>query len=146
MVDVFISFDFEHDGELYDRLVLQSEGPGSGFAVSGGSERFTDSEAWNARARRRIGLADQLIVICGEHTEVAMGVFSELRIAQAEEKDYLLLWGRRESACTKPAGAKNTDGMYSWTWPILQDQITLMNRNAQRDKMAGVVPRAPRSP
>jgi hypothetical protein len=58
-------------------------------------------------------------------------VGTELRIAQEEQKPYFLLWGRRERMCTRPAGAKRDDSMYSWTWEILQDQITNTLRNAQ---------------
>jgi hypothetical protein len=33
--------------------------------------------------------------------------------------------------CTKPVGAKRDEGMYSWTWEILQNQIVTTLRNAQ---------------
>ena len=128
---VFVSFDTEHDRELYELLLEQSAAPGSFFAVSGGSEHLTATDLWSERVRRRIREADQVIVICGEHTDGSMGVFSELRIAQEEQKPYFLLWGRRESMCTKPVGAKRDEGMYSWTWEILQNQIIMTLRNAR---------------
>jgi hypothetical protein len=133
---VFISFDIEHDGELYELLLAQSRMPGSVFAVSGGSERLPSSDARSERAHRRIGEADQVIVICGEHTDMSTGVFTELRIAQEEKKPYFLLWGRRESMCTKPMGAKNAEGMYSWTQQILRDQLALTLRIAHGDAAA----------
>jgi hypothetical protein len=83
--------------------------------------------------RRRIREADQVIVICGEHTGASMGVSAELRIAQQERAPYFLLWGRREIMCTKPIGAKSAEGMYSWTRQILQDQMTLTLRRARAD-------------
>ncbi len=135
-IHVFVSFDIEHDGELYELLLAQSRTSGSFFAVSGGSERFTATEVWSERVRRRIREADQVIVICGEHTDTSMGVFAEFRIAQEEQKPYFLLWGRREIMCTKPAGAKSLEGMYSWTSQILQDQINLTTRNARWEKTA----------
>ena len=40
-------------------------------------------------------------------------------MAQKEDKPYMLLWGRREQMCTKPAGARPADAIYSWTREIL---------------------------
>ena len=141
---VFVSFDIEHDAELYELLVAQSRTPSSGFAVVGGSERLTATDVWSERVRVRIREADQVIIICGEHTETSRSVSAELRIAQQEETPYLLLWGRREDMCTKPSGAKSAEGMYSWTQEILQDQIALMLRNARADAVPQAVPAATR--
>ena len=140
-IHVFVSFDTEHDGELYELLLAQSGTTSSGFAVLGGSKRSTATDVWSDRARRRIREADQVIVICGEHTDAAMGVFAELRIAREEQKPYFLLWGRREIMCTKPVGAKSSEGMYSWTSQILQDQITMMTRNAHWETTASEMKR-----
>ena len=129
-IHVFVSFDVEHDGELYERLLVQSRTPGSSFAVSGGSEGSTATEVWNERVRRRIRDADQVIVICGAHTEASPRVSAELRMAQEEQTPYFLLWGRREIMCTKPLGAKAAEGMFSWTRQIVQDQIALALRKA----------------
>ncbi len=143
-VPVFISFDIDHDGELYELLLAQSQSSGSGFEVLGASERATATDAGRERARRRIRQADQVIVICGEHTEASTHVSAELRIAQEERTPYILLWGRREIMCTKPVGAKPAEGMYSWTRQILQDQITLTLRKARADAMAETVRNATR--
>jgi hypothetical protein len=132
-MNVFVSFDIENDGELYELLLAQSRSPGSGFAVLGGSERSTDTEAGSERVRRRIREADQVIVICGKHTEDSTRMSAELLIAQEEQRPYFLLWGRREIMCTKPIGAKPADGMYSWTGPVLQDQIALTLRKVRTD-------------
>lgn len=138
-VDVFVSFDIEHDADLYELLLSQSTTPSSGFAVMGGSERSTATEVGSERVRRRIREADQVIVICGEHTEASTRVGAELSIAQQEQTPYFLLWGRREIMCTKPIGAKPSEGMYSWTLQILQDQITLTFRKAAADAAAEIV-------
>jgi len=135
---VFVSFDMEHDGELYELLLAQSRAPSSGFAVLGGSERSTATDVGSERARRLIGEADQVIVICGEHTEASIAVSAELRIAQQERTPYFLLWGRREIMCTKPIGAKPAEGMYSWTRQILQDQIMITSRRTGADVAAEI--------
>ena len=135
-IQVFVSFDVEHDGELYELLLTQSKTASSSFAVSGGSERLTATNVWSERVRRRIREADQVIVICGEHTKASTGVSTELRITRQEQTPYILLWGRREIMCTKPIGAMPAEGMYSWTRQILQDQIDLTSRKAGADATA----------
>lgn len=145
-MNVFISFDIENDGELYELLLAQSRSPSSGFAVLGGSERSTETEVGSERVRRRIREADQVIVICGKHTETSTRMSAELLIAQEEQTPYFLLWGRREIMCTKPIGAKPAEGMYSWTGPILHDQIALTLRKAQTDAAAETVRDAARRP
>jgi hypothetical protein len=135
-IHVFVSFDVDHDAELYELLLAQSRIPSAGFAVSGGSELSTTTDPWSESLRHRIREADQMIVICGEHTEASTRVGAELRIAQEERTPYFLLWGRREIMCTKPIGAKPAEGMYSWTQQILRDQITLTLRKAGADASA----------
>jgi hypothetical protein len=142
---VFVSFDIEHDEELYERLLAQSRTPVSGFEVSGGSERSTATDGGSERVRRRIREADQLIVICGKDTKASRRVSAELQIAQEERTPYFLLWGRRDIMCTKPIGAKSAEGMYSWTRQILQDRITLTLRKARADAMTQTVRDAART-
>jgi len=141
-VQVFVSFDTEHDQDLYELLLEQSKAPGSGFAVASDSRRSTPASLATEGVHRRIAEADQMIVICGEHTEASAVVRDELLIAQERETPYFLLWGRRDSMCTKPSGAKPAEGMYSWTRQILQDQISLTSRKAAADAAAATVRRA----
>ena len=139
--EVWVSFDCEHDAELYEELLEQSRLSGSGFVVCGGSQPFRDGEAWEKRARLRIDAAEHLIVICGEHTSDAEGVCAELRIAREQATPYLLLWGRREIMCAKPTGTKPSDGMYSWTAQIIRDQLALAARAAARTRRASALKR-----
>ena len=135
-VHVFVSFDLEHDEDLYELLLAQSTTPGSGFAVLGGSKRSTTAYLATESVRRQIREADQVIVICGEHTEASACVGAELLVAQEERTPYFLLWGRRDSMCTKPHGARTAEGMYSWTRQILQEQINVTSRKAAADAVA----------
>ena len=143
-IQVFVSFDIEHDTELYEQLLVQSRAPGSRFAVSGSSERQSAADGPSERMRRRISEADQVIIICGAHTESSTRVSAELRIAQEEGTPYFLLWGRRELMCTKPMGAKSAEGMYSWTRQILEDQMTYTLRNMRADATAEALASASR--
>ena len=140
-IRVFVSYDREHDGDLHDRLVEQALKSTTGFEISARSRPRTAMDLWDEGLRREIREADEVIVICGEHTDCSERVSTELRIAQEEERPYFLLWGRRELACTKPTTAKPADAMYSWTWEILQSQILTIRRGARSDEsLAGLRP------
>jgi hypothetical protein len=122
-VGVFVIFDADRDGDLYELLREQSDNPSCEFSVIGGSKGSSDTEAGRESVRRWIGKADQVIVICGEHADASPHIHTELLIAQDEQKPYFLLWGRRGVMCTKPIGAKRDEGMYSWTLQFLHDRI-----------------------
>lgn len=133
-VRIFVSYDREHDADLLERLVEQASSATSGFEISGQSTTRCPTDHWDEALRCKIRDADQVIVICGEHTDVSGRVGAELRTAQEEDRPYVLLWGRREPMCTKPATAKPADSMYSWTPEILQNQILALRRLAESDK------------
>jgi hypothetical protein len=140
-VRIFVSYDREHDGDLHDLLVAQASKSTSGFQISAQSRSRAQTDLWDEQLRSAIRESDQVIVICGEHTDCAGRVGSELRITQEEKRPYFLLWGRRELMCTKPATARSVDGMYSWTWEILQRQILTLRRSAPpRERVAETGP------
>jgi hypothetical protein len=141
---IFVSFDTLNDAELYERLLDESRQPGSGFSIVDCSVRPTTATTPSERSRRRISEADQVIVICGAHTEDSVPVSAELGIAREEGTPYFLLWGRREMMCTKPIGARRDEGMYSWTRQILREQIDYTVRKARSDAAAESLRTAPR--
>jgi hypothetical protein len=122
-VRIYMSYDLEHDRDLHDRLVKQARRPAP-FAIASGSEGGEMTEAWAERVRGRISESDEVVVICGEHTDESPQVSAELAIAQAQHKPYVLLWGRRDSMCKKPKGARSEDGIYMWTPGMLEHQLT----------------------
>ncbi len=118
---IYMSFDLDHDRDLHDRLLAQSQR--AVFAIASRSEGGEMTAAWTERVRGRIVDSDEVIVICGEHTDASERMRAELEIAQAEKKPYVLLWGRRESMCKKPRSARADDGMYLWTPAMLEQQL-----------------------
>ena len=130
-VRVFTSVDLDHDEDLLDLLVAQSKNDSSRFEVVARSTAGEMTERWRELVRRKIESSDEVIVICGEHTGGSVRVSAELRMAQEGKKPYFLLWGRRECMCTKPVGARSDDGMYSWSWGILQEQVGATIRSAR---------------
>ena len=89
------------------------------------------SDRWHAGLRRRVRDAEEIVVICGEHTGASERMNAELRIAQEEQKPYLLLWGRRDRMCSMPLGVKRTACMHSWTRETLLQLIAQTLRDAR---------------
>lgn len=131
-VAVFVSFDPEHDRDLYERLIEESQAADSDFAVCGSSRVATPTDFFGEGARREIRDAEQMIVLCGEHTETSMIVSGELRIARQEGTPVILVWGRREIMCARPRGVEPGEAMYGWTDEILRERIRFVSRMAAR--------------
>ena len=140
-----MSFDLEHDRDLHDRLSKQAHKPAS-FAIASRSEAGEITDAWTERVRGCIAEADEVIVICGEHTDESSRVSAELAIAQEQHKPYVLLWGRRDSMCKKPRGARPDDGMYSWTPSILEHQLAFSMRRSRELEVPEGMKRQPQAP
>ncbi len=120
---VFTSFDFDHDSDLRTMLVGQSKNPDTPFELADWSVQEAMTGNWKDKFRSRIRNTDLMVVICGEHTDTATGVSTELKIAQEEEKPYFLLWGRSGKTCKKPKAAEESDKIYNWTWENLKTLI-----------------------
>jgi hypothetical protein len=119
----FISFDFDHDDDLRMLLAGQSEHSNTPFEIKDRSIKEPLTGDWREKVRRRMDNVDVVVVICGEHTDTAIGVAAELTIAREKEKPYFLLWGRSEKTCNKPTSALPTDKIYKWTWDNLKALI-----------------------
>ncbi len=119
---VFISFDYDHDLDLKNLLVGQSNNADSPFEIADWSIK-TASPGWKEDARRRIRASGVVAVVCGEHTDKATGVAVEVSIAQEEAIPYFLLHGRADKTCRKPTSARSTDKLYNWTWDNLKALI-----------------------
>lgn len=120
---VFTAFDFDNDEDLRNMLVGQSKHSDSPFELADWSVKEAMTGDWKTKVRTRIRSVDQVIIMCGEHTDKAVGVSAELQIAQEEGKPYFLLYGRSSKTCKKPTAAKATDKMYKWTWDNLKSLI-----------------------
>ena len=120
---IFTSFDYDHDEDLRTLLVGQSKNPDSPFELADWSVKEPMTGDWQSKVRTRIKSVNQMIVICGEHTNTATGVSVEVEIAQEEGIPYFLLYGRSSKTCVKPKAAKQSDIMYKWTWENLKKLI-----------------------
>jgi hypothetical protein len=124
-----MTFDLEHDRDLHDRLLAQCKR--ATFSIVSSSEAGEMTEQWAERVRGRIEDADEVVVICGEHTDESSRVSAELAIAREVNKPYVLLWGRRDSMCKKPRSARADDGMYLWTPAMLEHQLAFGVRRSR---------------
>jgi hypothetical protein len=93
--------------------------------VVGWSAEHARSPDWEGDLRRTLDGVDEVVVICGEHSETSIDMEAELRIVQDRVKPYFLLYGRRGALCTKPVSARHADTFFSWIWEILKSQIKL---------------------
>ncbi|MET9294844.1 hypothetical protein [Streptomyces sp. NPDC003077] len=116
---VFVSFDYDYDKILKDFLIGQARNEGSPFVIHDWSIKEASPD-WKVKARARIRASDLVIVICGEHTDAAVGVGIELKMAQEEGIDYFLLNGYNGQTGKKPTTARTTDKVYEWTWVNLE--------------------------
>jgi hypothetical protein len=119
-IKVFISFDFDNDSGLKAMLVGQSKLEDTPFEIIDYSVKQELSGDWKEKVRTRIKKAEQVIILCGEHTDTASGVNAEVKITQEEKKSYFLLAGYAEKTNKKPNAALSTDQMYKWTWENLK--------------------------
>ena len=119
-VRVFTSFDAEHDEDLRNLVIGQAKNPDSPFDIADWSVKEQMTGDWRTKVRARIKVVDQMLVICGEHTDSATGVSAEIVIAQEERIPYFLLHGRNGKVGIKPKAAKSTDKVYNWTWDNLK--------------------------
>lgn len=113
---VFVSFDFDHDEDLKILFIGQAKHEDTPFEISDVSVKKELTGDWKEKVRRKIKNAEQVAVICGEHTSTASGVNIEVKIAQEENKPYFLLKGRSDKVCEKPNAAQEGDEIYRWTW------------------------------
>ena len=121
-VPVFISYDYDHDATLKEFIVGQAKNPDSPFEIVDHSIKEASVD-WQEKARTRIQRADQVIVLCGKHTDSATGVNAEITIAREERTPYFLLAGYSDGGNKKPTGALASDKMYKWTWDNLKSLI-----------------------
>jgi len=112
---IFVIFDVEHDEDLRNRVITDSQKEESTFDLADWSVKEAPSVNSREMLKKRMGRVDVVMVICGEHTDNAAGVGEEFAVAQALQKPYFLIMGRSAATSKKPANAKDTDKIYGWT-------------------------------
>ena len=129
-IRIFVAYDVDHDQDLCDRMLVSSGSQGI-FEISGRSHGGAMTEPWQQKTQARIAAADQVVVVCGEHTDKSERVATELGMAREQELPVILLWSRREGMCKKPSGTRPADSMYGWTPDVLREQLLANQRKAR---------------
>lgn len=138
---IYACFDPGHDADLHALLARQCVAPASMVSLVDWSKEEAPRAGWEDKLRERISGVDAVVVICGEHTETAFNVNRELGIVQEQGTPYVLLWGRRSGACTKPVLARGDDRFYTWIWDILTAQLdSVVRRRAEQPAPRDVDP------
>lgn len=119
----FISFDYDNDRDLKLLLVGQAKNENSPFEIYDSSVKDELYGDWKEKVKSKLRNLDLMIVICGEKTNTASGVSSELKMAKELGLPYFLLWGRNGKKCVKPTSADEYDKIYEWTWDNLNALI-----------------------
>lgn len=88
-LEIFLSFEFDTDGELRDRFYDQAKRH-TGHRIKNCSLREAyPTEEWKTEAREAIRECDAVIVIAGEDTHNAPGVWTEVDMARSFGKPTL---------------------------------------------------------
>lgn len=119
---VFISFDYDNDARQKDLLVGQSKHPDTDFAFADWSSKEHLTGDWKAKIKAKLSYVDVVCVLCGKNMATASGVAAEVLIAQEIGKPYFLL-AAYQDGCSKPATARASDKLYTWTWENLKKLV-----------------------
>ncbi len=113
-VRIFVSFDHDHDEDLFRLLYENAQIADAKFELVDWSPEMGLVGDWQAELRARFRTIDVVVVICGSHADTAVAVNSELQIAQQTGTKYVLLGGWRKIT-RRPRSAKASDKIYQWS-------------------------------
>ena len=116
---VFASFDYEHDLDMKNNLLNQSQRPDSPFSINDISlnERVPE---WQQKARTAIENCDVFIVLLRENTHQTKGVLREVRMAiQLDRKRFQL----REKG-RNPKSIDDAGEVVAWRWNNLKKWLS----------------------
>lgn len=115
---VFISFDFDNDRGLKERIVGQEKLPDSPFAVVDTSlKEAAPVKMWEDRARAAVQRSDLVIVMLGARTATAPGVLKEVAMAREAGVPVAQIIGNKGA---DPTPVPNAGRVYAWDWDNLK--------------------------
>jgi hypothetical protein len=114
---VFVSFDFDNDLLLKDRLIGQEKLADAVFEVVDTSlKEAAPSKSWEDKARAAVQRSDLLIVMLGARTAAAPGVLKEVAMALEAGVPMAQIIGHDGA---NPAPVPNAGRVYVWDWANL---------------------------
>ena len=122
-VKVFLSFEFDKDGELYRNFLQQAARGDSDhdFEDCSMDEAYQPhNDSWKKKAAEQIALSDIVIVLLGDDTHNAPGVEVEMTLKNQQDKP-----GFQIRPTTRTTGTVNGGGdVISWVWKKIDAKIS----------------------
>jgi len=116
---VFISYDYVHDSDMKNNLIVESKKPDSPFSINDLSLN-TRVPNWQQKARRAIEKCDIVIVLLRENTHQTSGVLREVKMAKQLNKKRIQL--REKGHNPKPIEGAGV--VVAWRWNNLKKWLS----------------------
>ncbi len=116
---VYIAFDYDDLG-VKESLIADSKRPDCPWRFVDNSISREIPQRWAAEAERLIKASNCVLVLCGQQTHQAVGVATEVQLAQKHGKRYFLLSGTRVGTPTRPKHARADDRIWTYRWPTVK--------------------------
>ncbi len=116
---VFLSFDYEHDLDMKNNFIAQSERQDSPFSVKDMSLEGRIPN-WQQRAREAINNCNVFVVLLRENTHQATGVLREVKMARQLNKRRFQLREKRHN----PQRIEGAGEVVAWTWNNLKKKLS----------------------
>ena len=118
-VKIFVSFEFDKDGELKNNFYEQASRLSPHRIVNSSLNEAAPDEHWKTRARSAITRCDIVIVLVGQDTHNAPGVKTEVKIARQLGKPVFQVVPIRRSY----NGLPDLGPPVRWRWSRINAQI-----------------------
>ena len=118
-IKVFISFDYQHDLDMKNNLIKQSQRQDSPFSVNDISLNGKMLN-WQQKAREAIENCDVFVVMLRENTHQATGVLREVKMAKQLNKKRIQL---REKG-HNPKAIDSAGEVVAWRWNNLKKWLS----------------------
>lgn len=116
---VFTSYDYEHDLDMKNNLITESNRPDSPFSINDLSLN-EKAPNWQQKAREAIEKCDVFIVLLRENTHQASGVLREVKMAKQLAKRRFQL--REKGHNPKPLNGAGD--VVVWNWKNLKKWLS----------------------
>ena len=118
-VKIFVSFEFDKDGELKNNFYEQASRLSPHRIVNSSLNEAAPDEHWKTRARSAITRCDIVIVLVGQDTHNAPGVKTEVEIARQLGKPVFQVVSKRRSY----NGLRDLGAPVKWWWSRINAHI-----------------------
>ena len=116
---IFVSFEFDKDGELKNNFFEQAKHHSPHQIQSSSLNEAYPDQQWKDKARSAIYNCDVVIVLVGQDTHNAPGVRTEVDIARRLEKPVLQV-----VPCKRPyKGVPGLDEPIRWKWKRINAKL-----------------------